>query len=95
MEQAIIRPKKLYEQVADHIAEAIRTKQYAPGDQLPSERELMERLGVGRSAVREALFALQRMGLVEVRSGTRARDGAYGCPAHQRVVGGGKALPRH
>jgi len=73
MEQAIIRPKKLYEQVADRIAEAIRSKQYTPGDQLPSERELMERLGVGRPAVREALFALQRMGMVEVRSGTRAR----------------------
>ena len=69
----IIRPKKLYEQVADRIAEAIRSKQYEPGDQLPSERELMERLGVGRPAIREALFALQRMGLVEVRSGTRAR----------------------
>lgn len=73
MEQKIIRPKKLYEQVAERIAEAIRSKQYAPGDQLPSERELMELLGVGRPAVREALFALQRMGLVEVRSGTRAR----------------------
>lgn len=73
MEQVIIRPKKLYEQVADRIAEAIRSNDYAPGDHLPSERELMERFSVGRPAVREALFALQRMGLVEIRGGTRAR----------------------
>jgi GntR family transcriptional repressor for pyruvate dehydrogenase complex len=73
MEQAIIRPKKLYEQVADRIAEAIRSNEYSPGDQLPWEGELMERFGVGRPAIREALFALQRMGLVEVRSGTRAK----------------------
>src|SRR5437899_2987567 len=39
----------------------------------PAEREIMEELGVGRSAVREAMLALQRMGLVTVSSGERAR----------------------
>src|SRR5690554_4514770 len=43
------------------------------GDQLPSERELTEAFGVGRTAVREALFALERMGLIETSSGERAR----------------------
>jgi hypothetical protein len=51
----------------------IREGRYAPGDQLPAEREIMEELGVGRSAVREAMLALQRMGLVTVSSGERAR----------------------
>src|SRR5262249_50376917 len=44
-----------------------------PGDPLPSERELMAHFGVGRPAIREALFALQRMGLVVVANGERAR----------------------
>ena len=45
----------------------------SPGDRLPSERELMAELGVGRSAVREAMLALQRSGIVAVSSGERAR----------------------
>ncbi|SAK62966.1 GntR family transcriptional regulator [Caballeronia glebae] len=43
-----------------------------PEQQLPSERELMSMFGVGRTSVREALFALQRMGLVAIRNGERA-----------------------
>jgi GntR family transcriptional regulator, sialic acid-inducible nan operon repressor len=71
--QTPIRRRKLYEDVALRIEEMIREGRYAPGDQLPAEREIMEELGVGRSAVREAMLALQRMGLVTVSSGERAR----------------------
>lgn len=39
------------------------------GDKLPSERELMEQLDVGRSSIREALRALEIMGLIETRTG--------------------------
>lgn len=39
------------------------------GDRLPPERELAAQLGVGRSSVREAIQALQLMGLVEVKHG--------------------------
>ncbi|WP_057772350.1 FadR/GntR family transcriptional regulator [Cytobacillus dafuensis] len=47
-----------------------------PGDKLPSERELSERLIVGRSSVREALRALELLGLIETRrgEGTFIRD---------------------
>jgi GntR family transcriptional repressor for pyruvate dehydrogenase complex len=41
----------------------------APGVRLPSERELRESLGVGRSTVREAIRALEALGLLEVRQG--------------------------
>ena len=46
------------------------------GDKLPSERELSERLNVGRSSVREALRALELLGLIETRrgEGTFIRD---------------------
>ncbi|MFE7149596.1 FadR/GntR family transcriptional regulator, partial [Heyndrickxia sporothermodurans] len=46
------------------------------GDKLPSERELSERLKVGRSSVREGLRALELLGLIETRrgEGTYLRD---------------------
>lgn len=83
MDAAIIKPRKLFEEIVDRVAGAIRVAEYGPGDLLPSERELMQTFGVGRSVVREALFALQRMGLVEVRSGTRAR---VTVPTPQRLI---------
>jgi DNA-binding FadR family transcriptional regulator len=68
-----IRRRKLYEEVAQRIEEMIHNGRYAPGDQLPSEKEIMEELGVGRSTVREAMLSLQKMGLTSVKSGERAR----------------------
>jgi DNA-binding FadR family transcriptional regulator len=68
-----IRRRKLYEEVAERIEQMIHAGRFSPGDQLPSERELMETFGVGRSAVREAMLLLQRMGLVAVSSGERSR----------------------
>ena len=69
---APIKPKKLYQQVADRLEVRILQCVYAAGEQLPSERDLMREFGVGRPAVREALFHLAKMGLVEIRSGERA-----------------------
>jgi DNA-binding FadR family transcriptional regulator len=71
--QIPIRRRKLYEDVALRIEEMIHEGRYSPGDQLPAEREIMGELGVGRSAVREAMLSLQRMGLVTLSSGERAR----------------------
>ena len=70
---ATIRRRKLYEEVAGRLESQIHEGHYNPGDQLPSERELMQMYGVGRPAIREALFSLQRMGLVAINSGERAR----------------------
>ncbi|WP_042355148.1 FadR/GntR family transcriptional regulator [Bacillus rubiinfantis] len=54
----------------------IGTDRLKPGDKLPSERELSERLNVGRSSVREALRSLELLGLIETRrgEGTYLRD---------------------
>jgi GntR family transcriptional regulator, sialic acid-inducible nan operon repressor len=68
-----IHRRKLYQEVLDRLMERIRSGEIAPGAQLPAERELMEFYGVGRPAVREALQALERSGIVEISHGERAR----------------------
>jgi len=69
----LIRRRKLYEDVVVRLEELIHGEALKPGEPLPSERELMSQFGVGRPAIREALFALSRMGLVEVANGERPR----------------------
>lgn len=44
-----------------------------PGDEMPSERVLMERFGVGRPAIREAMQSLSNMGLLNISHGERAK----------------------
>lgn len=68
-----IERKTLSEQVAEQLEADILEGRLGENDQLPSERELMEQFGVGRPAVREALFYLQQLGLIAINSGTRAR----------------------
>ena len=67
-----IRKRKLYEEIVERIEGLILEGSLALGEQLPSERELMTTFNVGRTAVREALFALNRMGLVSIQNGERA-----------------------
>jgi DNA-binding FadR family transcriptional regulator len=62
--------RQRYEQVADRIAADIRAGRLAPGDRLPSERDLARRLEVGRASVREAIASLQVAGMVETRPGS-------------------------
>lgn len=64
-----VRTSRLYEQIVQQIEESILTGTLKPGDQLPAERELAQRFGVSRTAVREAVKALQEKGLVEAYSG--------------------------
>ncbi|MCS2608281.1 transcriptional regulator NanR [Halomonas dongshanensis] len=68
-----IERKTLSVQVAEQLEAEILEGRLGENDQLPSERELMEQFGVGRPAVREALFYLQQLGLIAINSGTRAR----------------------
>ncbi len=63
------------EDVALQIEAAIVGGQIAPGEGLPSERELQNQFRTGRGVIREALRALKQKGLIEIRKG--ARGGAY------------------
>ena len=63
-----IRRDKVYEGVAKQI-ERLILKKLQPGDKLPSERELVETLGVSRSSIRDAIRSLELMGMVEPRQG--------------------------
>ena len=69
MELKPIKTRKIYEEIVDQIRELVARGELKPGDRLPSERDLVERLKVSRASIREALSALELMGLLEVRSG--------------------------
>lgn len=60
---------KVYIEIVKKLREMIEEDGLKPGDKIPSERELSERLHVGRSSVREALRALELLGLIETRRG--------------------------
>jgi GntR family transcriptional repressor for pyruvate dehydrogenase complex len=64
-------------EVAERLMAYFTSGDIAAGTRLPAERQLAASLGVGRSAVREALAALEILGIVIVRpgSGTYLRDG--------------------
>ena len=58
--------RKRADDVQRQLLDRIRSGELRPGDALPSERELMASLAVGRVTIREAMQNLQRMGLVEI-----------------------------
>lgn len=64
--------------VANRLIELFTSGSVVPGTRLPAERSLAASLGVGRSAVREAMAVLEVLGIVDVRagSGTYLRNGA-------------------
>jgi GntR family transcriptional repressor for pyruvate dehydrogenase complex len=64
--------RKRAHDVADRLEALIAADEFGVGSRLPSEKELMARFGVGRPAVREALFMLQQQGRIEIGSGARA-----------------------
>ncbi|MGW2103586.1 GntR family transcriptional regulator [Streptomyces olivaceoviridis] len=56
-------------QVRDRLVELFRSRGLVPGDQLPSEAEIAELCGVGRSTAREALKLLEQEGMVVAERG--------------------------
>lgn len=86
-----IQSRRLYSQIADRLCDLIRRGDYPPGSFLPSERDLAATLEVSRSSVREALIALEVLGLVDVRVGAgvevlRLPEDAGGSDVMSRVT---------
>ena len=69
---------RLYHSVASRIIELIDSGAFPPGSRLPGERDLAEKFGVSRVAVREAEIALQAQGRLEIKVGS----GAYVMETH-------------
>src|ERR1700688_1580460 len=64
-----VKTSRLFEQIVQQVEDSILKGQLKPGDQLPADRELAQRFGVSRTAVREAVKTLRERGLVEAYSG--------------------------
>src|ERR1700752_5356024 len=73
----VIQSSRLYEQIVQQIEESILNGELQAGSKLPAERELAQQFGVSRTAVREAIKALQEKGLVDAfpGRGTFVTDG--------------------
>lgn len=64
-----IERRSVFEEIFDRVMAYIVSEGLRPGDRLPPERELMARLGVGRSSLREALKALGALGVIKSAHG--------------------------
>lgn len=62
-------PEQLRTRLAAELRDRIRSGEWAPGDKLPTEAELIERYGVSRSTVRAAIQQLESQGLTVTRHG--------------------------
>ncbi|MDM7989565.1 FCD domain-containing protein [Arthrobacter sp. zg-Y877] len=67
----VSRPR-LYERLVEQLLGFIAATGLGPGDLLPAERELAERMGVSRATLAQALVALEVLGVIDVQHGTGA-----------------------
>jgi GntR family transcriptional regulator, transcriptional repressor for pyruvate dehydrogenase complex len=72
-----VRKVRTHEQVLAQIEQKILDGDLRVGERLPSERELAEALGVSRASIREALRALEVMGIIESRIGSGRESGSF------------------
>ena len=64
-----VRRTRVSGEIIDQVRDLLTSGRLKPGDRLPSERELAQAVSAGRSAVREAIRAMESLGIVEVRAG--------------------------
>src|SRR5205807_8261983 len=69
MSIAPIKSTRIYQEIVRQVKAMIAEGRLKSGDRLPPERDLAEKFVVSRSSVREALRALESLGLVEIRAG--------------------------
>src|SRR5580658_9533540 len=64
-----VRQSRIYTEIVDQVLRLIKSGNVEVGDRLPSERQLAQQLSVSRSALREAMTALEVLGVVEIKPG--------------------------
>ena len=64
-----VQTRKVYMEIVEQIQDLIKTGRLKPGDKLPPERILVDKLGVSRPPLREAMSALEILGIIESRGG--------------------------
>ena len=69
MEFKEITPVRLYESVIEQIMNLIKNNKLKPGDKLPPEREMAEKLSISRNSLREAFRVLESKGLIKSKAG--------------------------
>ena len=69
MEFRKITPVRLYESVIEQIMNLIKNNKLKPGDKLPPERKLAEKLSISRGSLREAFRVLESRGLIKSKPG--------------------------
>lgn len=67
---------KLTASVFEQLMSYVVSESWKPGDRIPPERELCQQLGIARSSLREALKAMELVGMLDSRVG----DGTFVCP---------------
>jgi GntR family transcriptional regulator, transcriptional repressor for pyruvate dehydrogenase complex len=81
-----IERRSVVDEIIDQILHLIRSGSLGPGSRLPSELDLVERLGVGRSSVREALKALEILGVVQRSGGGTTIAAGFGFATFSRLI---------
>ena len=69
MEFKEITPVRLYESAIEQIMDLVKRSELKPGDKLPPERELAEKLSISRNSLREAFRVLESRGLIKSKAG--------------------------
>lgn len=67
--KSLLKRKSLADEVAERLQQDISAGNYSIGEKLPTEPELMQQFGVGRSSVREAVRILANAGFINVQQG--------------------------
>ena len=77
-----VKKRRVYEDIVGQINHLIQRGKLKRGDQLPTERELVDTFKVSRASVREAIFYLEAMNLVQRRQG----DGTYVIASNEEAL---------
>lgn len=84
IQSGVIKPKKVSQQIISKVRDAIVSHELEEGQKLPNESELMQYFGVSRQTMREALCALESMGLLKIKSGVKG--GAFVCSVDMQTA---------